>query len=320
MLVYARRLRQIDHDIRGHSMIKISTCALAFSLLLGSLAQAQDPSQPEQEGQQAQTATPQALSGVADPRAVLEEFFNRPATPYVVGAIKLDVSRITVATGRVTRGQAIFRGTAQHAQVGRLTAVLNLRDALQNQNIPIGTPMYLVEFVSKTGGSRAADDAPWHMTAVWCGNLDRKTVFGTPSPSLCLFDNDPRALLLGPRRAYMSLQSRTWITTSSAAMPASLAANNFQIEKVSDQPFGPMDIRLEVSRVRGREVNLTLFATRDGDDVVVSRFTIPVTDGRAVLPLWDHKLQFVVDRDSVTPSLTDDGDGSSPLLFGPYSG
>jgi hypothetical protein len=299
-------------------MIKTLTCAFAFSLLFGPLAQAQEPTQPEQTEQPPEAAPTEEDRAIAEQRVALGDIFNRPATPYVVGAIKLDVSRFTVATDRVTRGQAVLRGTADHAQVGRLTAELNLRDALQNQNIPAGTPMYLVEFVSKAGAPRAADDAPWQMIAVWCGNFDRKTVFGTPSPSLCLFDNDPRAQLLGPRRAYLSLQSRTWITTSSAVMPASFVATNFKIERVSDQPFGPMDIRLEVSRVRGRDLRLTLFATRGGDDVVVKRFDLPVTDGRAMLPLWDHRLQFVVDRDSVTASLTNDGDGSSPLLFSGY--
>lgn len=294
-------------------MTKRLTCALALALLCAQPAWAQEPVRSGAEG------PAQSDQATAEQRmAQLEAMLNRPATPYVVGAIKLDVSRLTVSPGRVTRGQSLVSGTAQHAQIGRLTAELNLRDALQNDDVPIGTPMYLVEFVSRPGGARAPEGAPWQVTAVWCGNLDRKTIFGTPSPSLCLFDNDPSALLLGTRRAYMSLQSRIWITTSGAAMPASLAANNFEIEKVPDQPFGPMDVRLEVSQVRRRDLKLTLFATREGDDVVVMRFTLPVTDGRAVLPLWNHRLQLVVDRNGVTPTLTGDGDGSSPIPFGTY--
>lgn len=295
-------------------MIKISTCAFALSLLLGSLAQAQATTPILQEEQPSQSA-PVSPPVIVDQRAILETLFNRPATPYVVGAIKLDMSQLIVTTERVTRGQSVFQGTAQHAQIGRLTAVLNLRDALQNQNFPIGTPMYLVEFVSKAGGADATEDSPWQMTAVWCGNLDRKTVFGTPSPSLCLLDGDPRAVLLGSRRAYLSLESRTWITTSSAAMPSSFAATNFHIERVSDQPFGPMDVRLQVSRVRARDLRLTLFVTRGSDDVALKNFTVPFIDGRAVLPFWNHRLQFVVDGNGVTPSLTDDGDGSSPLIY-----
>lgn len=156
-----------------------------------------------------EAAQSDAANGAEDRLAALEEMLNRPATPYVLGAVRLDVSRLVVATGQLRRGQAIFSGTAQHAQIGRLTAELNLRDALQNDNVPIGTPMYLVEFVSRAGGARAVEGAPWRVTAVWCGNLGRKTIFGTPSPSLCLFDRDPRVLVLGGDRAFMSMQSRT---------------------------------------------------------------------------------------------------------------
>lgn len=43
-----------------------------------------------------------------------------------------------------------------------------------------------------------------------------------------------------------------------------------------------MEVRLEVSEVWGRDLRLTLFATCEGDDGVVMRFTLPVTAGRAV--------------------------------------
>lgn len=296
-------------------MIKPLIGALALGLLSGQLAYAQEQSQGD--GASHSEAVQSDAASAEDRLAALEEMLNRAATPYVVGAVRLDASGLVVATGPLRRGQAIFSGTAQHAQIGRLTAELNLRDALQNDNVPIGTPMYLVEFVSRAGGARAVEGAPWRVTAVWCGNLDRKTIFGTPSPSLCLFDY-PRIPVLGGHRAFMSLQSRPWITTSATAMNASLAADNFQIERVPDQPFGPMDVRLEVSRFGARDVRLTLFATQAGDDVVLMRFVVPVVDGLAVLPFWDHRLRLVVDRNGVTPTLTMDGDGSSPIPFGTY--
>lgn len=298
-------------------MTKLLIGALALGLLSGQVAHAQEGS-PAHGTAQPEAPQFDAANGAEDRLAALEEMLNRPATPYVVGAVRLDVSRLVVATGQLRRGQAIFNGTVQHAQIGRLTAELNLRDALQNDNVPIGTPMYLVEFVSRAGGARAVESAPWRVTAVWCGNLGRKTIFGTPSPSLCLFDRDPRVPLLVGDRAFISMQSRPWITTSGTAMNASLAANNFQIERVTDQPFGPMDVRLEVSRFGARDVRLTLFATLAGDDVVLMRFVVPITDGRAVLPFWDHRLQLAVDRNGVTPTLTMDGDGSSPIPFGTY--
>lgn len=252
-------------------------------------------------------------------QAAIDEMINRPATPYVLGAVRIDFSRLVVSPGRVTRGQAIFSGTAGHAQVGRLAADMNLRDALQNFTVPAGTPLYLVEFVRRRRIPGSTETVPgWSMTAAWCGSLGRKTVFGTASPALCIIDNDPAQLVLPGRPAFTALASRAWLTTSPAALPASLNATNFAIEPVGDDPFGAMDLRLELSSVRPREVRLTLFASQGGDDMVVMRFAAPVEAGVAVLPMWGHRLRLQVERNAVTPSLTADGDGSGPIPLGAY--
>jgi hypothetical protein len=251
--------------------------------------------------------------------ALLEEMRNRPATPNVLGAVRLDMTRLTLSTDPVTRGRNIFAGAADHAQVGRLSAEMNLRDALQNYNVPAGAPMFKVEFLTRRRLSRSTETAPgWTMTAVWCSTFGKRTVFGSPSPALCIIDNDPRLLVDRHRLAYTSLASREWLVTSPAAMPASLRATGFAIEPAPDDPFGSMDIRLELSSVRAREVRMTLFASKAGDDMVVMRFNVPVEAGVAVLPLWDHRLTLRVERNAVTPELTADGDGSSPIPLGAY--
>lgn len=251
--------------------------------------------------------------------ALLEEMESRPATPNVLGGVRLDMARLTISADAVTRGQNIFAGTADHAQVGRLSAEMNLRDALQNYNVPAGTPMFKVEFLNRRRLPRSTETVPgWIMTAVWCSTFGKKTVFGSASPALCIIENDPRLLVLPHRSAYTSLASREWLVTSPSAMPASLRATGFAIEPVADDPFGPMDVRLELSSVRAREVRLTLFASRAGDDMVVMRFNLPVEGGVAVLPLWDHRLTLQVERNAVFPTLTSDGDGTSPIPFGAY--
>lgn len=260
-----------------------------------------------------------AVRTQAEIRALLDDMYSRPATPNVVGGVRLDMARMTVSTGAVTRGQNLFTGTAAHAQVGRLTGEMNLRDALQNYNVPTGTPMFKVEFLRRSQVEQPVDAVPgWTMVAVWCSTFGKKTVFGSSSPALCIIDNDPRTLIFPYRSAYTSLASRDWLVTSPAAMPASLRATGFAIEPTADDPFGPMDVRLEVSSVRARDVRLTLFASQEGDDMVVMRFNLPVEGGVAVLPLWDHRLTLQVERNAVVPTLTADGDGASPIPLGTY--
>lgn len=135
--------------------------------------------------------------------------------------------------------------------------------------------MFKVEFLSRQGLPRSTETAPgWTMTAAWCSTFGKKTVFGSPSPALCIIEDDPRLLILPHRSAYTLLALRDWLVTSPSAMPASLRATGFAIEPVADDPFGPMDVRMELSSVRGRDVRLTLFATKAGDDMVVMRFTV----------------------------------------------
>tara|TARA_R110002167_G_scaffold102020_3_gene265082 strand:- start:1664 stop:1834 length:171 start_codon:yes stop_codon:yes gene_type:complete len=46
--------------------------------------------------------------------------------------------------------------------------------------------------------------------------------------------------------------------------------------------------------------------------MVVVRFAPPVNENAVALPLWDHRLTLGVDRNTVTPTLTVDGDDASP--------
>lgn len=222
-------------------------------------------------------------------------------TPFVVGGIRLAPERLTVAAGPVRRGGAVLSGTADHAETATLASELRLRDALGRSVAAPGTPLFRVEFVE---GDTAV--------SVWCGNLGRRGLFNTPGPVLCMFGAAPNG------QAFMSLAARPWLMTSQRAQNSPLHYEGFQLTPSATDLFGPMDLRLSVSRVRRTDVDLSLIASREGDDMVVMRFTAPVVDGQAVLPLWSHQLVLAVVGDSVNATLSADGDGAGPQSLGGY--
>lgn len=224
-----------------------------------------------------------------------------PPTPFVMGGVRLDVERLTVASGPVRRGGAVLSGTADHAETATLAGELRLRDALGRSVAAAGTPLFRVEFVE--------DDAA---VSVWCGNMGRKGLFNTPGPVLCMFGE------AADGQAFMSLAARPWLMTSQRAQNSPLHYEGLQLTPSATDLFGPMDLRLSVSRVRRTSVDLALIASREGDDMVVMRLTTPVVDGQAVLPLWSHRLILTVAGDTVTPTLSADGGGAGPQSLGGY--
>ena len=222
-------------------------------------------------------------------------------TPFVVGGVRLDPERLTAPSGPARRSGVVLAGTADHAETATLASELRLRDALGRSVAAPGTPLFRVEFAK-------GDTA----TSVWCGNLGRKGLFGTPGPVLCMFGTAPAD------QAFMSLAARPWLMTSERAQPSPLHYEGLQLTPSPTDLFGPMDVRVMVSRVRPTDVDLALIASREGDDMVVMRFSLPVVDGRAVMPLWSHRLVLTVVGDSVTPTLSADGDGVGPQSLGGY--
>lgn len=233
------------------------------------------------------------------PGAVVTSPADRP-TPFVIGGLRLAPEHLSVATAPVRRRGVVISGVAEHARTARLSRPMRIQFPVFSEQAPAGAVLHMTEFVS---------DGPDGDTIfrTWCGDLGRKTIFGGASPSICFLDGDPL------RRAWISETARPWLSTSSfvhGSIPG--RADHFEIEASADDLIGPMDVRLEVQRITRTNVTLRLVARRDGQDATVMTLVRPLDNGSATIPLWTHTLSLAVSGDSVTPSLTTDGDGAGP--------
>lgn len=248
---------------------------------------------------------PAAYAGVVDvtdPRLIIN---NRSPTPNVIGGVRLDAATLTVSNGALRRGDIVFSGSADHAATARLATEMRMKSSLGSDIVAAGTPVFNVEFADTQSPGLP-------IVSLWCGNLNRKGLFNTPGPVVCFFDGVERG------GSFWSLPGRPWLMTSQLARNYPHTYEGFQIEPSATDLFGPMDVKLTVSRIRRTEIDLALTASRDGDDMIVMRFRIPVTNGQAELPLWDHRLSFAVDSESVKAAMSSDGNGMGPLGLGTY--
>lgn len=265
------------------SWIAAAALALIIDVACGSPALTQEPSAP--------------VRSVAGPRS---------PTPFVVGGVRLDLDRLTVAPGAVARRGAVLTGTADHAATGRLVQPMTLRAPLITHPAPVGTVLHRVEFATRTpNGTRAI--------TVWCGDMGMRTVFGTASPTLCIIQDDVLS------RAFQQLTARPWLATSdSVSGSAPFRFDRFELEASPTDLLGAMDIRLTVERIRRDSVTLRLTASLNGQDSRVLDVMCPVQDGVASFPFWTHVLRLRIEGDTVRPELVAEGDGAGLAEFGVY--
>lgn len=240
-----------------------------------------------------------AVAQVPSPATIITSPADQP-TPFVIGGLRLAPERLSVATAPVRRRGVVLSGVAEHARTARLSRPMRIQFPVFSEQAPAGAVLHMTEFVSDGPDGDA-------IFRTWCGDLGRKTIFGGASPSICFLEGDPL------RRAWISETARPWLSTSSfvhGSIPG--RADHFEIEPSADDLIGPMDVRLEVQRITRTNVTLRLMARRDGQDVTVMTLIRPIDNGSATVPLWTHMLALAVSGDSVTPSLTPDGDGAGP--------
>lgn len=240
------------------------------------------------------------------PTSGLDLFSRREPTPFVVGGVLLDIDRLSAADAPLRRRGVLLSGTADHAGTARLAQPMRLTAPLINDLIPAGTVLHKVEFYRP--GPRS------NTVTTWCGDLDRRTVFGTPSVPVCFLVGDVL------RQAFVAGDARAWLVNSSRVYPGVRAkADVFELEAPSPTDLiGPMDVRFELQRVTRNEITVRLLARRNDQDVLVMTMKRPIENGQAVIPLWTHRLVLIVSGDTVTPTLSGGGDGFGPPEFGEY--
>ncbi len=230
-------------------------------------------------------------------------------TPFVIGGVKIDPTVLTIGAGELTRGGVVLSGQAEYALTTRLPKPVNLRAPLINDTTPEGLILHQVEFagVLPVGGRV--------MTRIWCGPLGRPTVFGNGQRvTMCL-----RRAAVGGWEAFWPSTGRPWLGTSQmTGTVAALTANDVEIDPSPTSLLEPLGVRFEIQRVSDAEITLRLFARLKDEDALIFTVKEAFEGGRAVVPLWSHRLVLTRTASGVTAALLADGDGKGPTDDGFY--
>ncbi|NBW06881.1 MAG: hypothetical protein EBR82_02515 [Caulobacteraceae bacterium] len=231
-------------------------------------------------------------------------------TPFVIGALKLDPATLAVGEGELSRGGVVLSGRADYALTARLPRPVTLRSPpLVNDTTPDGLVLHQVEFsgVLPVGGRV--------MTRIWCGPLGRPTVFGNGQRvSMCL-----RRTPGGGWEAFWPSTGRPWLgTTQRSATISSLQASDVEIAPSPTSLLEPLGVRFEIQRISDAEITLRVFARLKGEDALIFTASEAFEEGRAVVPLWSHRLVLTRTANGVTATLAKDGDGKGPTDDGFY--
>lgn len=115
------------------------------------------------------------------------------------------------------------------------------------------------------------------------------------------------------------MSTQAWLNNTQAVSRYGIVtADHFDIVPSEIDLIGPMEVRFNLHRVTRRDITIRLIARRGDSEVLVMTMKRPVTDGKATIPLWDHRLELSVAGDTVTPAILPGGDGFGPPEFGTY--
>lgn len=224
-----------------------------------------------------------------------------------VGGVLFDPAALVPIDGAVGKDQALLTGKAAH----RRTATLR-----EDASIPIGLGMAMhvtkgtvFHQVELRAPSAAAED---ETSPFWCGRV-KGALAGTVDE--CVW-TDFEGYHEGMLQSTLISESgyRDWL----------VSAPNFQQKGVRQFPgpfaldvsdtdlMGPMDVALKLDHIDKAGVWLVAIASRgDGKDLPFWKGFVPMdSSGKAVVPLWTHRLTLMVQGDKASCAYTADGDGT----------
>lgn len=254
--------------------------------------------------------TPGELTFHADQQEVATEDTPVAAgvspTPYVIGALRFDPSNMSAQSGVIGRNGMLVTGKADYALTGRLTKTLHMNSSFIKETAEAGTIMHQLEVIRTTSfGTMTAN-------RIWCGPIGPGTIFSSKPRNKCIHYGAKGFL-----EANWPTSSPSWLATSDRMdMPyGGFEVRDFDIEPLETSALDPLDIGIKLHRVNANEATIRFIATKDGEEAMVYQVTAPFTDGRASIPLWSHQLVLTPSGNGVTAELTNDGDGTTPVLW-----
>ncbi|EJL34767.1 hypothetical protein PMI01_01460 [Caulobacter sp. AP07] len=226
--------------------------------------------------------------------------------PYGVGGVRLDPASLKAATGLAQAdgvNNIVLTATAAHLRTATLKTPMDLKLGMGRLVAPAGAVFHLIDY-----GPGATPVAP--RGAAWCGPISLKSMLMKRVGATC-FVNVPGGYEMSP-----SGNLSTWLAGPEGVVRGSLGSIDGAIDLAPSDTdlIGPMTVALRV--VGGSETTIALQATaaRDGEAVIIWWGLAPINDaGRAVFPLWGHRLTVTRTGESYASVLTADGDGHGLL-------
>ncbi len=228
------------------------------------------------------------------------------ATPYVIGALRFDPTNMTAQSGVIGRNGMLVTGRAEYALTGRLTKTLHMTSSFLKETAEVGTAMHQLEVIRRTSfGTLTAN-------RIWCGPIGPGTIFSGKPRNKCIHYGAKGFL-----EANWPSSSPSWLATSDRMdMPyGGFEAKDFEIEISETPDMAPLDIGIKLHRVTADAAIIRFIATKDGEEAMVYQVTAPFAEGLATVPLWSHQLVLTRSGNGVTAELTNDGDGTTPVLW-----
>jgi hypothetical protein len=217
------------------------------------------------------------------------------AARMVSGPVLFDPAAMSATSGTVGRRGVLATGSASHARTGRVQRELRV-GPMAGFAVQAGAEWHYVEVV-RTDGS---------LTGFWCGPAQAISMFGREETAGCM------APIGGDLWRYFPGRGEPWLVGwPSPTTTANTATNAFEVVDNPMDAVGPFDVDIVVRDLDARRIRLEAQGRRGDRTVVFWRGEFDWSGDMAVLPLWTHRLTLRRQGQSVSASLSADGDGTA---------
>lgn len=220
-----------------------------------------------------------------------------------VGGVVFAPAALTAAVGPVGRGQALLTGKVAHRLTATLSQDVAFSYGLGSVRATKGAVYQLVDF--RPPDVVVDDDT----SSFWCAKASAGS-----QPSCFWSDADGYHFGVAERTSRSNKRPalNDWLVASPEFAPHSerIIKAPVLLDVSNVDLLGPMDFALRIERLDPLGLQLAAVASRDGAELVFWNCFVRFDEsGKAVLPMWSHRLMLTLQGDAVTAVYAPGGDG-----------
>ena len=213
------------------------------------------------------------------------------------GALRLEPSRMVVASGVLGRGSVVLFGPAAY----RATAQVRFPVAIHGGfglNVPAGTQLHFLTAAALDGVEQG----------YWCGPMVTHSIWGLVTFGGCVTTDEFGYVVLTATGA-------SWLATGTVPRLAvnhwTSASTDFSLVEPTSDVSPPLAFEMKLTSLDASGVTLAAIAKRDGKSVTFWSGSAPFDDrDTAVVPFWTHRLLLTRLGSGVRAALEETGDGA----------